>query len=439
MERDVYKYLCVWKKEQGRRPLLVRGARQTGKTYLINEFGKREYRSIITLNFERNPEYKDIFNTYDPLEILEKISLYTGKKTEPDKTLLFFDEIQECPRAITSLRYFYEEKPNIHIVAAGSLLEFTLSSENFKMPVGRIQYLFLSPLSFGEFLTALGETELRAHVNEYANLASLAESLQTKLIEYVRKYFIIGGMPAVVQEFITNRKILSCQKIQRSILDTYADDFAKYARRTKHQYLKKVFNSVPGLIGQKFVYSQVDKEIKSRELKEALDLLETAGVVSRVRRASGAGIPLAASANEAHFKVLFLDVGLLQAISGMYADTVREKDLTAVFRGAVAEQFVGQELIALRNPFTKPGLYYWGRQAKNSTAEIDYLIELDAQVVPIEIKSGSTGRMRSLHMFIENYHSNRAFKISQAPFLEEKPILSLPLYALESTFNQDKQ
>ncbi|MCL4483042.1 MAG: AAA family ATPase, partial [Bacteroidetes bacterium] len=213
MKRDVYKYLCVWKREQDRRPLLVRGARQTGKTYLINEFGRREYNSIITLNFERNPEYKDIFNTYDPREILEKISLYTGNKTEPGKTLLFFDEIQECPRAITSLRYFYEEMPNIHIVAAGSLLEFTLSSENFKLPVGRIQYLFLSPLSFGEFLTALGESELRAYVNEYSNLANLAESLQTKLIEYVRKYFIVGGMPAVVQEFITNREILSCQKI----------------------------------------------------------------------------------------------------------------------------------------------------------------------------------------------------------------------------------
>ncbi|HZK96806.1 MAG TPA: ATP-binding protein [Prolixibacteraceae bacterium] len=435
MRRDIYKALCNWKSGQDRRPLLIRGARQTGKTYLVNEFGKSEYRSQITLNFERNPEFKDIFSTYDPHEILEKISLYTGKKTEPNETLLFLDEIQECPKAITSLRYFYEEMPSIHIIAAGSLLEFTLSSENFKMPVGRIQYLFLFPLSFGEFLTALAESELRVFLTDISNLENLTENLHIKLIEYVRKYFIIGGMPAVVQEYIATRNILDCQRIQRSILDTYTDDFAKYARKSKHQYLKKIFNSVPGMVGQKFVYSQVDREIKSRELKEALELLETAGVVSRVRQTCGAGLPLAASINETYFKVLFLDVGLLHAISGIYADTAKEKDLTAIFKGAVAEQFAGQELISHQNPFTKPTLYYWGRQAKNSTAEIDYLIELDAQIVPIEIKSGSTGRMKSLHLFIENYHTTRAFKISQAPFLAGKPIISLPFYAIESYFN----
>ena len=160
MKRDIYDALCVWKSESDRRPLLIRGARQTGKTYLINEFGKREYRSLVTLNFERNPEYKDIFSSYDPNEIIERIELYTRKKIEPEETLLFFDEIQECPGAITSLRYFYEELPAIHIVAAGSLLEFTLSSENIRMPVGRIQYMFLFPLSFAEFLSAIGETEL---------------------------------------------------------------------------------------------------------------------------------------------------------------------------------------------------------------------------------------------------------------------------------------
>jgi predicted AAA+ superfamily ATPase len=439
MKRDIYIALCSWKAGQDRRPLLIRGARQTGKTYLVNEFGEREYSSLITLNFERNPEYKDIFNTYDPHEILEKISLYTGKKTEPGETLLFLDEIQECPKAITSLRYFYEEMPAIHIIAAGSLLEFTLSSENFKMPVGRIQYLFLFPLSFGEFLTALGESELRGFVTDFSNLENLHENLHIKLTEYVRKYFIIGGMPAVVQEYITTRNIFDCQKIQRSILDTYADDFAKYARKSKHQYLKKIFNSVPGMVGQKFVYTQVDREIKSRDLKEALELLETAGVVSRIRQAGGAGLPLAASVNEAYFKVLFLDVGLLHAISGIYADTAKEKDLAAIFKGAVAEQFAGQELIAHQNPFTKPALYYWGRQAKNSTAEVDYLIELDAQIIPIEIKSGSTGRMKSLHLFIEYYHIKKAVKISQAPFLAGNPILSLPFYAMESFLNHAKQ
>jgi predicted AAA+ superfamily ATPase len=435
MKRDIYSALVSWKAAKNRQPLLIRGARQTGKTFIINEFGKTEYKSLITLNFERNPEYKDIFITFDPQEILERISLYTGKKTEPGETLLFLDEIQECPKAITSLRYFYEEMPQIHLIAAGSLLEFTLSSENFRMPVGRIQYLFLFPLSFGEFLTAIGESELRTFVSDGSKLEKIPENLHLKLIEYVRKYFIIGGMPAVVQEYISTRNIFDCQKIQRSILDTYSDDFAKYARKSKHQYLKKVFNAVPGMVGQKFVYTQVDREIKSRDLKEALELLETAGVVSKVRQVNGVGLPLAASVNDAYFKVIFLDVGLLHAISGIYAETAMEKDLAAIFKGAVAEQFAGQELIAYQDPFTKPTLFYWGRQAKNSTAEIDYLIELDAQIIPIEVKSGSTGRMKSLHFFIEYYHSKKAVKISQAPFLAGNPIVSLPFYAIESFFN----
>jgi hypothetical protein len=435
MKRDIYSALVSWKAAKNRQPLLIRGARQTGKTFIINEFGKTEYKSLITLNFERNPEYKDIFITFDPQEILERISLFTGKKTEAGETLLFLDEIQECPKAITSLRYFYEEMPQIHLIAAGSLLEFTLSSENFRMPVGRIQYLFLFPLSFGEFLTAIGESELRTFVSDWSKLEKIPENLHLKLIEYVRKYFIIGGMPAVVQEYISTRNIFDCQKIQRSILDTYSDDFAKYARKSKHQYLKKVFNAVPGMVGQKFVYTQVDREIKSRDLKEALELLETAGVVSRIRQVNGVGLPLAASVNDAYFKVIFLDVGLLHAISGIYAETAMEKDLAAIFKGAVAEQFSGQELIAYQNPFTKPTLFNWGRQAKNSTAEIDYLIELDAQIIPIEIKSGSTGRMKSLHFFIEYYYSKKAVKISQAPFLAGNPIVSLPFYAMEIFFS----
>ncbi len=432
MKRDIYRQLCEWKNQKNRRPLLIRGARQTGKSFTINEFGEKEFNKLVTLNFERNPEYKDIFNTYDPVDILEKISLYKGERIEPGKTLLFLDEIQECPKAIMSLRYFFEEMPSTHIIAAGSLLEFALRSENFKVPVGRIQYLYLFPLSFSEFLIALGESELRAYLSDFSRLKSLPNNLHTKLNEYIRKYFITGGMPAVVQEYITTHDIINCQRIQRSILDTYVDDFAKYARKSKHQYLKKTFSAVPGMVGQKFVYAQVDRTVKSRDLKEALELLETAGIVTRVRQASGAGIPLAASANEIYYKVLFLDVGLLHAISGIYAETVKEKEFTAIFKGAVAEQFVGQELIAYHDPFTKPALYYWGRKAKNSTAEIDYLLELKAQIVPVEVKSGSVGRMKSLHLFLEKYQSKKAVKISQAPFKAGNPLVSLPFYIIES-------
>lgn len=431
MKRDIYTNLLEWKDSKNRRPLLLRGARQTGKTFIINNFGKNLFANFITLNFERNPEYKDIFNTRIPSEIIEKIILFTGQKIESGKTLLFIDEIQECPGAIVSLRYFFEEMPELHVIGAGSLLEFALLSEEFRMPVGRIQYLYLYPMSFGEFLDALEETELRNHIREYKNLQKLPDGLHNKLNEYIRKYYIIGGMPAVINEYITSRDVIKCQRIQRSIIDTYIDDFAKYAKVSKHNNLRNVFNAVPGMVGQKFVYAQVDRLSKSRELKEALELLETAGILTRVWQTNGAGVPLAGDINESYFKVIFLDIGLFHSISGIYTETAMEKDLAAIFKGAVAEQFAGQELIALQSPYTKARLFYWGRQAKNSSAEIDYLIEKDGQIIPVEIKSGSSGRMKSLYLFIGKYKTTKALKISQVPFSQNESIISLPFYGME--------
>ena len=432
MKRDIYTHLLEWKDSKVRQPLLLRGARQTGKTFIINDFGNNSFKYFITLNFERNPEFKDIFKTRIPIEIIEKVTLFTGKKIEAGKTLLFIDEIQECPEAIISLRYFFEEMPELHVIGAGSLLEFALLSEEFRMPVGRVQYLYMYPMSFGEFLEALGETELRNFISNYDNLKNLPSGLHEKLNEYIRKYYIIGGMPAVINEYVSSRDIIKCQRIQRSVIDTYIDDFAKYAKVTKHNNLRNVFNSVPGMVGQKFVYAQVDRLTKSRDLKEAIELLEIAGIITRVWQTNGAGVPLAGNINESYFKVIFLDIGLFHAISGIYAETARETDFTAIFKGAVAEQFAGQELIACQSPYSKSRLYYWGRQVKNSSAEIDYLIEKDGKVIPIEIKSGSSGRMKSLFFFIENYNTVKALKISQAPFSLNDPIISLPFYGIES-------
>jgi predicted AAA+ superfamily ATPase len=431
MQRDLYEILCQWKRDANRRPLLVRGARQVGKTYLVNEFGRREFTSLITLNFEKNPEYKDIFNSLEPTDILEKIVLFTGKGIEPGKTLLFFDEVQDCPSAIMALRYFYEEMPSLHVIAAGSLVEFTLESENFRIPIGRIQYIYLFPMSFGEFMAALGEKELRNYICDPSKLPQLPESLHAKLNEYIRRYFILGGMPAVVQQYCTTGDMIACQRIQRAIVDTCQDDFGKYSRKLKHRYLDRVYNAVPKMVGRKFVYARVDNTIKSRELKAALELLEKAGVVKKIKRTSGAGLPLEAGAKNSFFKVLFLDVGLLHAVNGIYSDTARAKDFTTLFKGAVAEQFVGQELLAYQNPYSKPLLYYWVREAKNSSAELDYLIQKDGEVIPIEIKSGPTGRLRSMHMFMEKYQVRRGVKISQAPYGSDNQIISLPLYALE--------
>jgi len=432
MRRTVYKTLIKWKNNKARHPLLVRGARQVGKTFIVNEFGKNEFKSFVTLNFERNPEYKEIFLNYDPVEILERITLYTGKTISQNETLLFLDEIQECPEAIMSLRYFYEEMPGIHIIGAGSLLEFALQNEAFKMPVGRVQYLYMYPLSFGEFLNAIGEEPLYKYILNKSNFSKLKDALQDKLTEYVRKYFIIGGMPAVVSEYIKSHKIEECQKIQHLIINTFQDDFAKYARQSKFKYLKKVFNAVPSMVGNKFIYSKVDNSIKSRDLKSALELLETANIVYRIKRTSGAGLPLKAGGNDKFFKVIFLDIGLMHAINGIYSETIKEKDLTIIYKGSVAEQFAGQEILALQNQFIKSELYYWTREAKNSNAEIDYLIEKDEKIIPIEIKSGSTGKMRSMNLFLDKYDISKGVKISQAKFDAKNRIISIPFFGIEA-------
>ncbi|MCP4294659.1 MAG: ATP-binding protein [Proteobacteria bacterium] len=432
MKRDIYPLLKEWQKDPQHFPLILRGARQVGKSYIVNEFGLNEFDSLITLNFEKNPEYKEIFKSFDPSEIIERITLFTNKRIVPGKTLLFLDEVQECPSAIMSLRYFFEEKQSLHIIAAGSLLEFVLKSEEFRMPVGRIQYMYLFPLSFGEFLDTQGEGQLRNLIKSQEELEKVPDALHIKLNEYLRKYFLIGGMPAVVDRYIKQHDFILCQRIQRGIVDTFLDDFGKYARKTKHNYLSKIFYAVPKMIGNKFKYSHVDRSIKSRELKDALELLEMAGIVRRINHTSGAGIPLEAGIKEGHFKVLFLDIGLLHAINGIYADTAVSKDYTTLFNGSVAEQFVGQELVAYQNPYSKPSLYYWAREAKNSNAEIDYLIQKKSTIVPVEVKSGSIGRMKSMFMFLESYNSNYGLKISQARYSKSDEIVCLPMYALQS-------
>jgi hypothetical protein len=436
MQRDINNTLCSWKSDSARRPLLLRGARQVGKSYSVSEFGKKEFGSFVVLNFEKNPEYKEIFSTNIPSEIIEKIALFTGKKITPGGTLLFLDEVQECPSAIMAMRYFFEEMPQLHVIAAGSLLEFTLESADFRMPVGRIQYLYMYPLSFGEFLCAIGEEELRAHIKIRENLAALPDALHNKLNELVRKYFLIGGMPAVVGDYCARHDILKCQRIQRSIIDTYHDDFGKYAGKSTHSHLNTVFHSVAAMTGQRFVYAHVDQTVKSRELKNALELLEMAGVVRKIKRTTGAGLPLEAGASDTVFKVFFMDIGLLHAENGIYGETAKAHDFTALFNGAIGEQFVGGELLAYLDPYTKQSLYYWGRDAKNSNAEVDYLVQKGNAVVPVEVKSGTGGRLKSLNMFIGMYETTAAVKISQGRYSENGVLTSLPFYAMEGFFRQ---
>jgi len=436
IKRLIYKELKNWATEAGRKPLLLRGARQVGKTYIINEFGKKEFENYIIINFERNPEYKEIFSSFDPKEIIERISIFTGQEVIIGKTLLFLDEIQEHAKAITALRYFYEEMPDLHVIGAGSLLEFALRQEDFKMPVGRIQYLYMYPLNFNEFLEAIGEQHLNKYLSKTENLLNISNSIHEKALNLVRKYFIIGGMPEVVKEYISTGDIIKCQKVQSSIISTYKDDFGKYAKASKFLYLQKIFQSASQLIGQKFVYAKVDDSIKSRELKDALQLLELAGILIRVKNSNGDGLPLEAHAKENYFKAIFLDIGLVHRLSGVSGEIISQKDLNSIFRGAIAEQFVGQELLSNQSPYTKANLYYWARDARGSNAEIDYLIEHKGSIIPIEVKSGHINKMKSLWMFIEKYKSEKAIRVSQSTYTVDKEVISVPFYALDTFMSQ---
>ena len=238
-------------------------------------------------------------------------------------------------------------------------------------------------------------------------------------------------MPAVVKEYVKNKDILKCQKIQNSLIETFIDDFGKYASVSRHKYLKKVFYSIPNFIGNKLIYTKIDRNLKARDLKDAVELLQQTGLIFKVKKTSGAGLPLEAGVKENFYKLIFLDIGLMHALSGIYTETATQKDFTAIFNGAVAEQFVGQELIAYSEPEIKPNIYYWAREAKSSNAEIDYLVQKNANIIPIEIKAGAKGIMKSLFIFIEKYEISKAVKFSQAKYSFSEPILNMPLYAVE--------
>jgi hypothetical protein len=432
MKRDIELTLETWKNEEHRYPLLVRGARQVGKSYSVIKFGENEFDNLVEVNFEQKPQYKTCFETLEPKKIIESLSILSKSDIIPGKTLLFLDEIQECPNAISALRYFYEQMPELHVIGAGSLLEFVISQEDFRMPVGRIQYLYMKPLSFLEFLDAVGESRARKTIETLAwdNLPSLP--VHQHLTSLVKKYSIVGGMPAVVSEYATTANMDKCLQIQSIIIQTYRDDFGKYANKVKHKYLQKIFFAVPKMIGRKFKYSHVDSSMQSRDLKEALELLEKAGVVCRIMQTSGEGLPLEANAKERHFKTIFLDIGLMQNICGLSSEVVlsAEDNFMQINEGAVAEQFTAQELLAYRDHLQAPSLFYWAREARNSSAEIDYIIPCCSSALPIEVKAGKTGTLRSMHIYLEKYRLPAGIRISQLFFNNTLPIVSLPFYAI---------
>lgn len=400
-----------------------------GKTYLVSQLGASFEKSHI-INFELEPEYKACFNSLKPEEILRSISFISQETIRPEKSLLFLDEIQECPNAIMAMRYFKEQMPSLHVIGAGSLLEFALSAKNFRMPVGRVEFMHLQPLSFREFLSAYQYDSLGSYLNEISLADSFNEVAHQQLLKLVKEYLVLGGMPEVHEDFLANHDFFECQKIQSSLISTYRRDFGKYADQHMHEYLESVFTNAPNLIGQQIKYVDFNRDYRSRDLKKAIDLLEKAGVVQRVFSAQANGLPLNASLNEKKFKLVFLDVGLANRNSRIDINTLLKGDLNFINRGHITEQFVGQELLAY-SPFEEePNLYFWAKDKVGSQAEVDFVIAHREAIIPIEVKSGKTGRLKSLRIFMDEKKSPIGVRISQKPLAFEDGILSVPYYLI---------
>lgn len=430
MKRSVEKYLIDWQKATDRLPLLIRGARQVGKTYVVEAFAKTHFENVVTINFEQQREFLACFNTLYPKKIINLIYTLSGKSITAGKTLLFLDEIQECPEAILALRYFYEQMPELHIVAAGSLLEFTIRNPNFRMPVGRIQSCYLKPLSFKEFLTANGKQSYIDYIENITLKETIDPTIHEQLLSFIREYIVLGGMPAVVQQYLQSGSYQQSQIRQNVLLDTYRRDFGKYSKHTNLKYLQTLFDKAPGLIGKHFRYVDVDPNMQSRDLKIAIQDLKDAGLIYCVHSSNASALPLISTKNEKKFKLIFLDVGLVNSEAKLSSEVLMNQDIVLIHQGMLAEQFVAQELLAYAPCYREENIFFWEREQKSSRAEVDYVITIDSHIIPIEVKAGNTGRLRSLQLFLAEKNSTLGIRISQKPLSYQHKILSIPFYLI---------
>ncbi len=429
MDRLIDQELIAWKDNPRRVPLLVRGGRQVGKTFAIEKLGGRYFENLVTINFERERKFCPIFDdSLSPEAILRGIQALTPAPIIPGKTLLFFDEIQACPRAVMALRYFKEELPELHVIGAGSLLEFTLQGANFSFPVGRVEFRYMFPLSFKEFLHATGHASLLREIEQTTLDNPLQVAIHLEALTILRDYFQVGGMPQAVLAFIQTKSPIEWKKSQQMILDTYRSDFGKYGSSAQQKYLQICFEKAPQLVGDHFRYTKISPEFQSRDLKGALDLLEHAGLIRYVQATSASGLPLQMSVNDKKFKLIFLDIGLLQEFLHTDPEELRLGDIVQINAGALAEQFVGQELMAYGESTRKTKLFFWEREKQGSDAQVDYLMQHKSSMLPLEVKAGKGNRIRSMRQFMEEKKVSLGIRLSQNPLSFDKGVLSLPLY-----------
>jgi predicted AAA+ superfamily ATPase len=431
IKRRIDSELICWSKDEDHKPLLLRGARQVGKSSSVRNLAN-SFPHFLEINFERDEDARDVFNggNLSPQRICNQLSAIYDIPVIPGKTLLFFDEIQSCLPAISSLRFFYEDYPELHVIAAGSLLEFALEILP-SFGVGRIRTLFMYPLSFAEFLGACQYNLLLEAIEEGSVEKPLHEVIHRKVLEHLREFLIVGGMPEVVVTYASSKDLLRCQRVLDDLVISLRNDFAKYKQRISSLQISTVFDMVSEQVGKKFVFSKSGQEYSHYQLKQAIEMLKMAGLVIPVIHTAAAGIPLGAQINPKKQKMLLLDTGILQRLQDLQLSNILlSDDFNLVNKGNIAELFVGLELLKAYPSNKNPQLFYWQREKPNSQAEVDYVIQRNGEIIPIEVKSGATGAMQSLHLFLKEKNIAYGIRTSLENFAQYPSIKVIPLYAI---------
>ncbi|MEN8201701.1 MAG: ATP-binding protein [Bacteroidota bacterium] len=432
IERNIDRELLDWKEEPERKPLLIRGARQVGKSSSIRKLGE-SFELFVEVNFEEHKSVHTLFEgDLTPQVLCENLSVMFDTEIVPGKTLLFFDEIQACIPAISALRFFYEKMPDLHVVAAGSLLEFALA-EVPSFGVGRIRSVYLYPLSFDEYLIGTGQKKLWDMKRKANAQNPLPPPIHDKLLDLLKKFLIIGGMPEVVEKYVTHNDLRGCQRVLDDLISSLRADFTKYKERVPSSRIREVFEAIVLQAGGKFVYKKASVNLNTGQIKEALELLIMAGLVIPVTHSSANGIPLGAEVNPKKRKMLLLDTGIFQRLNQLnISDLLFSDEFSMVNKGGIAEQFLGLEILKNTSCYHQTELYYWHREALNSNAEVDYLIQRNNEILPIEVKSGSKGSMTSMYLFLKEKGAKYGCRLSLENFSEYGNIKVFPLYAYSS-------
>jgi predicted AAA+ superfamily ATPase len=427
MERLAYQTLKMWKDSPLRKPLVVQGARQVGKTFLLKSFGEKEYQNMVYLNFEENPELRRLFEgSLTPEKVIQNISAYMAKPVTTGNTLLFFDEIQVCPKALTSLKYFYEQAPEYHIVAAGSLLGVSVGKTS-SFPVGKVHFLHLYPLSFFEFLQAINEQKLVATILEKDKVDALPDILHNKLTELLRMYLYTGGMPEVVVHYIRTQDLLKIRELQKDILQAYERDFSKYTTSTVSIRVSEIWQSIPAQLARenkKFKYSEIKKGGRASQFESAVEWLRGAGLLYVSNCVTTATLPLSGFTDHSRFKVYCLDCGLLGAMLNIPPkNAVLEQTIFSEYNGAFTENFIATELA----PKNENKLFYW---LSEGVAEVDFLVEYNQDILPLEVKSGMKRNVKSLWIYEKKFNPKHIFRCSPRNFEISGKFVNIPLYAI---------